>query len=111
MNGKSLVVLLDSFYRIKTSNNTTNVKPSKKINDISDLLYQYGIEFIGEKVHGDLNLSSPVSDNNQNSLTYPYWMRIRSSGLAKDNPITASLNELLIVEMFFFIFSDSVTDK
>tara|TARA_Y100000294_G_scaffold37059_1_gene32634 strand:- start:1471 stop:4020 length:2550 start_codon:yes stop_codon:yes gene_type:complete len=98
MNGKSIVVLLDSFYRLKPSNNTTNINPSKEINDISDLLYQYGIEFIGETVHGDLNLSSPVSDNNQNSLSYPYWMRVRSSGFALGNPITASLNELLIIE-------------
>ena len=107
MNGKSIVVLLDSFYRLKPSNNTTNINPSKEINDISDLLYQYGIEFIGETVHGDLNLSSPVSDNNQNSLSYPYWMRVRNSGFALGNPITASLNELLIIELNSTLFVSS----
>ena len=98
MSGGSLIVMIDPYTRVKPANNVTNAQPSADINDISDLLQRYGVTYQGESVIGDVNLASVVSDDQQARLSYPFWLRIRASGLSSTHPATANLNEVLMVE-------------
>jgi ABC-2 type transport system permease protein len=98
MGGGSLIVMIDPHTRVKPANNVTNPQPSDEINDISDLLARYGINYQGEGIVGDAQLASVVADDQQGRLNYPYWMRVRSAGLSSVHPTTANLNELLLVE-------------
>ena len=98
MSGKNLVILLDSFYRINSSNNQTQLSISEQINDISDLLQVYGVKINSNKVIGDINYSSPVIDKRQNQINYPFWMKIDKNGINKDHPINIGINNLLFVE-------------
>ncbi len=98
MGGGSLIVMIDPYTRVKPANNVTNPQPSDEINDISDLLARYGINYQGEGIVGDTQLASVVADDQQGRLNYPYWMRVRAAGLSSVHPTTANLNELLLVE-------------
>jgi len=98
MSGGSLIVMIDPYTRVKPANNVTNAQPSVDINDISDLLQRYGVTYQGKSVIGDANLASVVSDDQQGRLSYPFWLRVRESGLSSTHPATANLNEVLMVE-------------
>ena len=98
MSGGSLIVMIDPYSRVKRANNVTNPSPSVEINDISDLLFRYGIKYEGEEIVGDAQFASIVGDGDQGRLNYPYWMRITSAGLSAHHATTANLNEVLFVE-------------
>ena len=98
MSGGSLIVMIDPFLRFKKSSNTVNPEPSKKINDVSDLLNQYGLKYVGKSVIGDLDSASMVADRENRRMNYPFWMRIRGDGLSSGHATTASLNEVFMVE-------------
>jgi ABC-2 type transport system permease protein len=105
MKGGSLIVLLDPFVRSDRGSNTVSPQPSAEANDISDLLLAYGMRYVGHVV-GDASLAAPVTDENQQRLTYPYWLRIGPEGLSATHPVTASLNEVFFVEPGEFVLVD-----
>lgn len=98
MHGGSLIVMMDPRVRFNPASDAVTPQPSKEINDISDLLLEYGVRYQGERVTGDLNLASFVVDKQQRRLSYPYWMRVRKEGLADAHPVTANLNEVFFAE-------------
>ena len=98
MKGGSLVVMLDPYVRFNRGSNAVNPSPSLEINDISDLLLKWGVRYLGDAVVGDARAASPVSDNQETRMSFPYWMRIRQSGLAGNHPTTAHLKEVFMVE-------------
>ena len=98
MRGGSLIVLLDPYLRFDGASNELTLQPSKQINDISDLLLQYGIRYHGENIIGDRQLASPVGNEQQQQLSYPYWLRIDKSFLNAAHPVSASLNEVFFAE-------------
>ncbi|MBL94939.1 MAG: hypothetical protein CMF70_06510 [Magnetovibrio sp.] len=98
MNGGSLIVMMDPYLRFKKTSNKVNPEPSKKINDISDLLELYGLRYLGQSVVGDLDTASMVADKENQRMNYPFWMRIREGGLSSAHATTASLNEVFFVE-------------
>ena len=98
MKGGSLIVMMDPRVRFNPASNEVTPRPSKDVNDISDLLLRYGVRYQGEKVVGDVSLASFVVDNQQRRLSYPYWLRIRQDGLADAHPVTANLNEVFFAE-------------
>jgi ABC-2 type transport system permease protein len=98
MKGGSLVVMIDPYLRFNRSSNAVNPSPSAKINDVSDLLLKYGVRYQGDSIVGDAALASMVADKKQVGLSFPFWMRVPVSGLSRDHPTTADLNEVFMVE-------------
>lgn len=98
MRGGRLVVMLDAFVRINAASNQVRVQPSQTVDDISDLLLRYGVRFEGDTVVGDAALASPVSGPDGGAMSFPYWLRIPAAQLSSQHPVTASLNEILLVE-------------
>lgn len=98
MRGGSLVVLIDPYVRLNKASNQITLEPSEAINDISDLLLAYGVRYESGLVVGDVTLGAPVSSDSNGTMTYPYWLRIPAERLSSSHPVTASLNELLLVE-------------
>jgi ABC-2 type transport system permease protein len=98
MRGGGLIVLMDPFVRAHRASNAVNPEPSSEINDLSDLLLRYGLRYLGEGVVGDLDAASVVQDRDDQRMSYPFWMRIRDGGLSPASPVTAGLNEVLMVE-------------
>ncbi len=98
MNGGSLVVMVDPYVRFNRGSNMLNPSPSKEINDISDLLAKWGARYVSDAVVGDLRAASPVADSQETRLNFPFWMRIRKAGLGQGHPVSASLNEVFMVE-------------
>ncbi len=98
MKGGSLIVMVDPFMRFKRGSNMVNPEPSKEINDISDLLKKWGVRYVHDQIVGDARSASSVEASNNTRISFPYWMRIRRSGLSSDHPTSASLNEVFMVE-------------
>ena len=98
MRGGNLVVMVDPYVRFNRASNTVNPSPSEETNDITDLLAKWGVRYAHEFVVGDAKAASPVSDSSENRLSFPYWMRIRKVGIGKEHAVSASLNELFMVE-------------
>ena len=98
MRGGGLIVLMDPYLRFDRASNVVNPEPSAEINDISDLLQGYGVRYLGESVVGDALAASVVADQQQSSMSFPFWMRIRGDGLSPLHPVTADLNEVMMVE-------------
>lgn len=98
MGGGGLVVMIDPFVRFNRASNAVNPSPSAEINDISDLLERYGIRYAGDTVVGDATLASPVTDEDQTQMSFPFWMRIGQGGLSEAHPATADLHEVFFVE-------------
>jgi ABC-2 type transport system permease protein len=105
MKGGSLIVMLDPFVRSNHASNMISPQPSEEVNDISDLLLAYGIRYVGHVV-GDLSLASPVADESQRRMTYPYWLRANTQVLSTTHPVTASLNEVFFVEPGELVLTD-----
>ena len=98
MKGGSLIVMVDPFLRFKRGSNMVNPAPSAEINDISDLLEKWGVRYVHNQIVGDARSASSVEDRNKARISFPYWMRIRRSGLGSNHPASASLNEVFMVE-------------
>lgn len=98
MGGGGLVVMIDPFIRFSSASNAVNPSPSTEINDISDLLERYGARYMGGAVVGDAERASPVMDEDQTQMSFPFWMRIGQDGLSDAHPATADLNEVFFVE-------------
>lgn len=98
MAGKGLVAMLDPYVRFDRAQNVAVSQPSPEVDDISDLLDRYGLTFAGERVVGDANLAAPVRQGAQKLIAYPYWLKIHGDGIARDQSVTAELNELLFAE-------------
>ena len=105
MGGGGLIVMLDPYTRFNRASNLVNPKPSSELNDISDLLDKYGLSYNSNWVIGDSSFSAMAVDRNQESIDYPFWLRIRSQGLSGSHPVTASLNEIFMVESGSFKIS------
>jgi len=98
MKGGSLIVMVDPFLRFKRGSNVVNPAPSTEINDISDLLKNWGVRYLHNQIVGDARAASSVQDRNKAQINFPFWMRIRRSGLGSNHPASASLNEVFMVE-------------
>ncbi|MBU2582098.1 MAG: Gldg family protein [Alphaproteobacteria bacterium] len=98
MSGRGLIVMFDPYPRFNRANMGVNPEPGDAINDITDLLAKYGVEFRGTDVVGDANLGALVTSSDGRQLSYPFWLRTRRSALSRSHPVTASLNELLFSE-------------
>ncbi len=98
IGGGSLIVMIDPYLRFNRASYAVNPQPSAEINDISDLLQKYGLRYRGDAVVGDEKMASPVTDENQGRMSFPYWMRIGASGISKAHPVSADLNEVFMVE-------------
>jgi len=107
MSGGSLIIMIDPFVRFNRGSNSVNPSPSGEINDISDLLMKWGVKYNGDRVIGDRKAASPVADQNEARLYFPFWMRIRRAGLNEDHPASASLNEIFLVDPGSFEFEAS----
>lgn len=107
MKGGSLIVMVDPFLRFKRGSNMVNPAPSTEINDISDLLKNWGVRYLHNQIVGDARAASSVQDRNKTQISFPYWMRIRRGGLASNHPASASLNEVFMVEAGAFEFEPS----
>ena len=98
MNGGNLIVLMDPYVRFNRASNAINPSPSDEINDISDILLRWGVRYRGDAIVGDARAASPVTDQNQVRMSFPFWLRIREDGLSAAHPATADLNEIFMVE-------------
>ena len=98
VSGGSVIALMDPFVRLERGANQATFAPGSEIDDLSDLLLRYGIEYIPDQVVGDRATAAEVAKPDGGSIAYPYWLRIGDRGLSKHHPVTASLNELLFVE-------------
>lgn len=107
MGGGGVIAMLDPFLRFKPASNAVNPSPSDEINDLSDLLLRYGLRYQGEAIVGDGSLASPVADQQQARLSFPYWLRLRDEQLAEAHATTADLNEVFLVEPGHFALEDS----
>lgn len=102
--GKSAIIMLDPFQRMNEANARLELESSKngEINSIVDLLNFYGIEFSKDTVIGDFENAASVETGNGRNFTYPYWLRLLKTNMAKDEPVSANLNELLFAEAGYF---------
>lgn len=98
MAGKGLIVLMDPFARFNGGHRVVLPEPSEEINDISDLLLAYGARFLGDDIVGDAGLAAPVVGQDQQQLSYPFWLRVPKANVSPAHPVTASLNDLLLGE-------------
>jgi len=98
MNGGSVIAIVDPWVRLERGVNQATFDPSTEINDLSDLLLAWGVEFEPTQIVGDQNLAAEVAKPDGSALAYPYWLRMPASQLDNAHPVTASLNELLFVE-------------
>jgi ABC-2 type transport system permease protein len=98
MRGGSLIVLVDPYIRVNPESNAVVPGPSPEVDDITDLLRTYGFGYEGRSVVGDATAAAEVRDADNNPLTYPYWLRLRTDNLSTSHPATAGLNELLLAE-------------
>jgi ABC-2 type transport system permease protein len=98
MGGGSLVVMMDPYVRFNRPSNQTHPRPSAEVNDISDLLLAYGVRYLGADVVGDASLASPVADQDQSTMSFPFWLRLLEERLSRAHPVTAGLKEVLLVE-------------
>ncbi|MDH3280856.1 MAG: Gldg family protein [Gammaproteobacteria bacterium] len=97
MRGGSLIVLTDPFLRLHRASNQVEIGPSPTVDDISDVLLAYGLNYI-DQVVGDASLGAPVSHEALGTLSYPYWLRVGPAQLSDVHPVTASLHDLLFAE-------------
>lgn len=98
MAGGSLVVMVDPHVRFNRGSDTVNPGPSDEVNDISDLLSKWGVRYMRDIVVGDARGASPVADSQETRLSFPYWIRVRKDGLSPNHPVSASLNEVSMIE-------------
>jgi ABC-2 type transport system permease protein len=98
MRGGGLIVLIDPRLQIAAGSERPTPEPSEDVNDISDLLLRWGVRYRSGEVVGDDTFSAPVMDSRRQQLLFPFWMRMREEGLAGAHPVTAAINELLLVE-------------
>ncbi len=98
MRGGGLIVLIDPHVRFDQALNRFTFAPSQEIDEISDLLLAYGIEYDAKHVIGDNQLASPIIDAEQNQMSYPYWMRFKPEQLSDAHQTTSGLNEIFLVD-------------
>jgi len=98
MNGGSVIAIVDPWVRLERGVNQATFDPSVEVNDLSDLLLAYGIEFEPTQIVGDQNIAAEVAKPDGSALAYPYWLRVPRAQLDATHPVTASLNELLFAE-------------
>jgi len=109
MAGGTLIAMLDPYVRSNRGSNRVTPEPSDAINDISDLLSAYGARYISGSVVGDAGAAAQVQSSVGEALTYPYWLRLRQANMARDHAVTASLNEIFLVEPGAFELSPAVS--
>lgn len=97
MRGGGLIVMVDPFVRFNRASDRVAPDPSVEINDISDLLLAWGLRF-DSAIVGDDSLASTVANERQETMAFPYWLRIGADRLAGGHPVTASLNEISLIE-------------
>lgn len=99
MKGGGLVILMDPHLRSNEASNAVNPDPTdKEINDLSDLLLRYGVVYQGKTIIGDKKHAASVMDGAQRQTSYPFWLRLPRTRLSAAHPVTANLNEILLVE-------------
>ena len=96
--------MLDPFQRMNEANAKLELGLSGEgeINSITDLLNFYGIDFSHNGVVGDFENAANVETGNGRNFAYPYWLRIREKNMTKEEPVVATLNELLFAETGVF---------
>ena len=98
MRGAGLVAMIDPRLRLAPASDSATPAPSEEVDDISDLLARYGARYAGAEVVGDAALATPVADQSQRTLSYPYWMRFGRAEISPDHAVTAGLGDLLFAE-------------
>ncbi len=99
MSGGTLIAAMDPMVRFDRSSNELRFQPSETINDLSDLILAWGVRYEGSHIVGDRNLSSPVQTTDTHTpLNYPYWLGFSRNTLDSSHPVTAALQNILIVE-------------
>ena len=98
MHGGRLILTLDPYLRFDRASNEIALQVSSEINDIADLLLRYGLRYEGDSIVGDNTLAATVSNAEQQTLSYPYWLKIPADHMAAEHPVTASLREVFMVE-------------
>ncbi len=107
VEGGTLIVLMDPYVRSDQPSNELQFQPSAEINDISDLLLAWGLNYIGDRIAGDRELGTPVALSDDHSrVSFPYWMRFNQARMAPGFPATASINNLLLIEPGWFEIAD-----
>ncbi len=91
-NGGSLLFLIDSV------GISSGLVGEEYESGLEDLFLEWGMEMEKGLVAdaGSPSLANFMSNNGPLLLSYPYWVGINSSGLAKDSPISSSLENLVI---------------
>ena len=102
--GRSAILMLDPFQRMNEANAKLELGLSGEgeINSITDLLNFYGIDFSHNGVVGDFENAANVETGTGRNFAYPYWLRIREKNMTKEEPVVATLNELLFAETGVF---------
>ena len=98
MAGGSLIVMMDPSLRSNRASDIVTPEPSANVDDISDLIDRWGLTYRGRDVVGDAALAATVSDENEQRLAFPLWMRLGANEIARGHPATASLDNLLVAE-------------
>ncbi len=103
VEGGTLIVMMDPYVRSDNASNELRFQPSVEINDISDLLLSWGLNYVGDRIAGDRELGTPVALNDDNSrVIFPYWMRFNRAQMESGFPGTASIDNLLLIEPGWF---------
>lgn len=98
MAGGNLIVMMDPSLRSNRASDLVTPEPSTSVDDVSDLLDRWGLTYQGRDVVGDAALAATVSDENEQRLAFPLWMRLGANEIARSHPATASLDNVLIAE-------------
>lgn len=101
MRGGALIALLDPQVRSRPgpAANPMRFQPSADLDDLSDLLLQYGVRYAGDRIVGDARLAATVSpDSGETRISYPYWLRFDKPHIGDAHPVVGGLREVLLVE-------------
>lgn len=103
--GGRAIILLDPFFR--TAPSADFLAPDRNADAIAldhpaDILRHYGIDYNYQEVAADNNLATSVDLEGVGRTRYPLWLNLGPAQLSKTHPITASLQNLLIVESGYF---------
>ncbi|MDR4305487.1 Gldg family protein [Chelatococcus sambhunathii] len=107
MRGAGLIVMIDPRLRLSPSSEKATPYPSADVDDISDLLARYGVNYLGDQVVGDMALAIPVADAAQRIGAFPYWMRFGENQISRTHAVTAGLRDLLLIEPGAFSAPDA----
>ena len=92
--GGKLVVLLDPLSTKDLSGQPGfNAQPSSTL---SPLLNAWDVEYSSTHLLGDVSLGTPVRTS-QGVLNYPFWISLGSKQMNKEEPLTAQLENMLLV--------------